>query len=237
MPEQDNRPAVYLEGNTVIYRASALGHCLRMLWAARSGMDARPFPKPIQQAMDEGTELESTILNILHEQYHWGFAYSGQQFQIELNCGAWNGKTLIVRGKMDEIRDDGLPVDVKAFSQSSVDRHIPDYYLWQQSVYTYGMGVDRYYMPIYNKDTGKMVERTLAPMIPKYTREQIRDRVLAVEEAFQSGTMPNDCPAEYGCQYYYLHDQKVIDELPDDAKVLLVARINLSRKIATIRSG
>lgn len=233
---QDNRPAVYLEGDTVVYRASALGHCLRSLWAARNAMDAKPFPKAIQDAMDEGTELESHILNLLYEEHHWGFARDGQQFQVELVVGAWNGKTLIVRGKMDERRDDGYPVDVKAVSESFFTHPIPDYYLWQQSVYAIGLGKDRYYMPIYNKDTEKLWDPSLVALVPKYNREQIRDRVLQVEEAFYENKMP-DCTNEYGCPYYYLHEQKPTDVLPEPAVLLVRARIKLSEKIKTLEAA
>lgn len=240
----DDRPAVYLEGNTVIYRASALGHCLRSLWAARSNMPRKPVPDVIKKAMDEGTDLESHILNLLHDKHNFGFG-DGQQFVVELNVGAWNGKTLIVRGAMDEKGyrfldgDDpiavDLPVDVKAFSQSGVDDYVlhglKDYYEWQQSVYAHGYGTSQFYCPIYNKDTGLMVPDSLFPRKPKYSREQIRDRVLLVEELFSAGTIPTDCPADYACQYPYIHDGKETDLLPHLVVPMVAARLRLSEKI------
>lgn len=252
MPEQDNRPAVYLEGNTAIYRASAIGHCFRMLWAARSGMDARPIPATIKKAMDEGTELEPTILNMLFEDHNFTFGYQGQQFQIELDVGTFNGVRVVVRGKCDEIgypldkqmvMQGALTIDVKAFRQALVDEYrtkgilgLPRY-AWQQSTYAVGYGKTHFYMPIYNKDTGKIEEWSLEPIPAPYTFEQIRERVMTVEEAISEGKMPEVCLNEFGCQYYYLHDQKVVDELPENAKVLLVARINLSRKIKTFEAA
>ena len=249
MPEQDNRPAVYLEGNTAIYRASATGHCLRMLWAARNGMDARPIPDTIMKAMDEGTALESHILNLLFEQYHFDYGYQGQdQFQVELDLGTFNGIRVISRGKVDEIgcplalkqQIGDLTIDVKAFGQRLVDEYrtkgilsLPRY-AWQQSIYAIGYGKTHFYMPIYNKDTQQIEEWSLLPIPAPYTYEQIRDRIMTVEEEVANNHMPDNCPAEYGCQYYYLHDQKVVDELPNDAVVLLTARINLSRKIDTL---
>lgn len=249
MPEQDNRPAVYLEGNTAIYRASATGHCLRMLWAARSGMDARPIPGTIQKAMDQGTALESHILNILFEEYHFDFGYQGQdQFQVELDLGTFNGIRVVARGKVDEIgcplalkqQIGDLTIDVKAFGQKLVDEYrtkgilgLPRY-AWQQSVYTHGFGKTHFYMPIFNKATEKIEPWSLQPIPVPYTYEQIRDRIMTVEEAFHEGKMIEECPAEYGCQYYYLHDQKTVDEIPEDVKLLLVARINLDKKITTL---
>jgi hypothetical protein len=240
----DNRPAVYLEGNTVIYRASALGHCARSLWAARNNMERRSIPDPILKAMNEGTDLEPHILNLLYEDHGFTFG-DGQQFQVELNVGAWNGYTLIVRGKMDERGNRYgvtimLPIDVKAFAQSTVDefrskgfKAFP-HYAFQQSVYAHGLDAPAFIMPIYNKDTGKIEEWSLGPIPPIYTRDQIRDRVMEVEEAFHSGTMPDNCPGDYGCQYWYLHDGKDTDDLPDDVVPLIRTRIKLSEKIKTL---
>lgn len=252
MPEQDNRPAVYLEGNTAIYRASAMGHCVRMLWAARSGMDARPIPEKIKKAMDEGTELEPIILNMLYEDHDFTYGYQGQgsQFQIELDVGTFNGIRCVIRGKVDEIGHQlsnplhgDLTIDVKAFKQPLVDEYhtkgimgIPRY-AWQQTAYGIGYGKQHFLMPIYNKDTEKIEEWSLEPVPVPLTFEHLRNRVMEVEEAIADGKMPEECPAEFGCQYYYLHDQKVVDELPEDAKVMLVARINLSRKIDTLTSA
>lgn len=248
MPTQDNRPAVYLEGNTAIYRASATGHCTRMLWAARSGMEARPIPDTIMKAMDEGTALEAHILNLLYEEYHFDFGYQGQeQFQVELDLGTFNSIRVVARGKVDEIgcplalksTVGDLTIDVKAFGQQLVNEYhtkgilgLPRY-AWQQSVYARGYGKDHFYMPIFNKATEKLEPWSLQPIPAPYTFEQIRERIMTVEEAFYNSTMIEECPAEYGCQYYYLHDQKTIDTLPEEAKVLLIARINLSQKIDT----
>ena len=205
-----------------------------MLWAARSGLEPKPFPKVIQDAMDEGTALESSILEQLYTDHGFSFDYGGQQFQVELILGAWNGKTLIVRGKMDE-KAFGRPVDVKALSQSTIDSFqssaLLKHYEWQQSVYCLGMGADMYYMPIYNKDTERIEPWSVAPRTPRYSREEIRDRVMQVEEWHEKGTMPDECPAEWGCQYYYLHDYQEREELPVAVHQMLRARIALARKV------
>jgi hypothetical protein len=250
MPEQDNRPAVYLEGNTAIYRASALGHCLRMLWAARNNMDRRPIPKRIQEAMDEGTDMEAMILNDLYENHDFTYGYQGQQFVIELDVGTFNGIRCIVRGKVDEIGrpasnplNGDLTIDVKKFGKTLMAEYrakgimgIPRY-AWQQSAYAIGYGKQHFYMPVWDKENNEIPEWTLAPIPAPITFEQIRDRVMTVEEYFANGTMPEECPAEYSCQYYYLHDQKTVDHLPDDAKVLLTGRLNIDKKIATLSNA
>jgi hypothetical protein len=245
---QDNRPAVYTEGQHVIYRASAIGHCLRQLWAARNNMDRQPIPKAIQQGMDEGTNLEPVILNLLYEKHGFSFSpdYQGQQFQVELNLGAWNGWTMIVRGKVDEvgyqpgIQNLVLPIDVKAFTEIDVERYrtkgilVFPRYAWQQSVYGHALGVDHFYMPIFHKGTWEVMPWSLAPVPVPFTVEQIRDRVLQVEEAFHDNKMPETCPADYACPYPYLHEQKPIDNLPDNMVQMVQARIKLSNRITTL---
>ena len=92
-------------------------------------------------------------------------------------------------------------------------------------------------MPIYNKSTEKIEEWTLDPIPPLFTRDQIRDRVLEVEEAFASGTMPEQCPADYACQYPYLHDARNVDTISDKLIPLVRTRIKLSEKIKTLDSA
>jgi hypothetical protein len=249
----DNRPAVYLEDERVIYRASALGHCLRALWAARNNMERRPLPQVVQQGMDEGTNLEPIILDLLFEKYGFTFA-DGSQSQVELNVGAWNGKTLIVRGKLDEIGcryDDSLsresqqhrPIDVKALPQDAVEKYrtrglmaFPAY-AWQQSVYAHGYGSDSFYMPIFHKGTWEIEEWTLEPIAPPYTVDQIRDRVLQVEEAYADNVMPEECDGDFGCPYFYLHEQKPVDELPEESVLLVSARIKLGKRETILKNA
>jgi hypothetical protein len=237
----DNRPAVYVEENNVIYRASAIGGCLKALWAARSGLDRQPLPQVVQQGMDEGTALEPVILNLLYEDHGFTFGYQGQQFQVELNLGAWNGKTLIVRGAFDEIGAPAgqphRPIDVKALGEDDVRAlrikgiTSKPRYAWQQSVYAHGYGAPAVYMPIFHKGTWKIESWSLQPIPPAYTVDQIRDRVLQVEEAFAEGKMPDQCPADYGCAYPFLHDQNISNELEEAPALLARASIKFAKRI------
>jgi len=169
------------------------------------------------------------------------------QFQVELNIGAWNGKTLIVRGKVDEIgstdQKNFYTIDVKAFSQSTIDDFRSGgftafpHYAWQQSAYAIAFNENFFYMPIYNKDTGKIEEWSLDLQKPLFTRDQIRDRVLSIEEAYEQNTIPQ-CTADYGCQYYYLHDEKEPPAtLPGECLSLCSARIVLSEKIKKLEES
>lgn len=240
----DNRPSVYLEGeSTVVYRASALGRCLRSLWAARSGMDRMPVPEIVQRGMDEGTALEPVILDILYSKHDFTYGFQGQQFVVELNVGAWNGKTLIVRGAVDEIGKPSTaqytprPIDVKALPESDVkDLHnhgisAKPGYEWQLSVYDLGYDGGGVLMPIFHKGTWEIEPWSLELRHATKTLDQIRDRVLQVEEAFHSGTMPEDCDGNFACQYPYLHDQTVVEQLPEQPALIARARIWISQRI------
>lgn len=249
MPVQDNRPAVYLEGNNVIYRASALGGCIRALWAARTGHERTAIPQVVKRGMDEGTDLEPVILNLLFEKYNWTFA-DGSQSVLEMNVGAFNGKTLWVRGAVDEIgcpadpmvvgnsMQKHKPVDVKAFTNDDVEKYrdkgfaaFPRY-AWQQSFYGLAYGTDSFYMPVFNKGTWAMEEWTLAPHGILFTRDQIAARVLEVEEHAMNGTMPDKCDGNFACVYPYLHDQPAEkDTIPEAALPLARTSIILRQKI------
>lgn len=251
---QDNRPAVYLEGNTVVYRASALGGCQRALWAARNAMDRLPIPDVVKRGMDEGTALEPTILNLLYDKYDWTFADGGKQYIVEMVVGEYNGLTLMVRGKVDDIgcpaipnlpnsQQNHRPIDVKAFTNDDVEKYrkhgfaaFPRYGI-QQSIYCIGYEADMFYMPIFNKGTWQIEEFSLAPQRPPYTRADIAERVLAVEIAFATGNMPESCPADYACQYPYLHEGKQKDELPVAAQGLAHARIIIATKVKALEAS
>jgi hypothetical protein len=187
--------------------------------------------------MDEGTALEPTILRILSEHHDIRFEPDSSQRQVELNLGEWSSKTIIVRGKVDAVLNGGFPVDVKAFTQDQIDQGIPDYYEWQQSVYALGMNREIYMMPIFNKSTWQIEEWSLDPRAAKYPLSSIRRRVFQVEGAFETGIMPNDCLADFACQYPYLHDAKLPDQLPNNTVEIARARIKLSEKIRTFEQA
>lgn len=207
-------------------------------------MDRRPIPDVIKKAMDEGTDMERMILDLLYTDHDFTFGYQGQQFGIELDCGTYNGIRCIVRGAVDEIghqadNPPARPIDVKKFGKTLVQEYMTrgimgvgeGRYAWQQSAYAHGYGSPDFIMPVYDKVTGKIIPKSLEPIMAPISFEQIRERVMTIEEYAADGKMPDDCSGDYACQYPYLHDQKAVDHLPDDAKALLIARINLDRKI------
>jgi hypothetical protein len=233
----DNSPGVYVKDGVTYYRASELGHCIRRLWAWRSGLDPQPYPQKIQRAMDKGTELEPVILNLLYDEHGFNFADGGFQKEVLLPIT----DTIIIIGHVDQEgapeNKPALPIDVKAFSQSLVNDirnkgivSIP-HYAWQQSVYALASGHKLFYMPIFNKDTGKLEEWSLKPMQAPYDELDMLKRIRSVEEAFANNDMP-DCSNEYGCPFYYLHDTPLpTDIIPTSAIPLIRVRIAINNKI------
>jgi hypothetical protein len=245
----DDRPGVYESDGTIYYRASELGHCVRRLWAWRSGLERRPFPEKIQAAMDVGSDLEQTILNDLFDNYNFTFADGGFQKEVILKVT----DNIVVIGHIDQegcqympdatfVRDSAnRSIDVKAFGQKLVSEYHTkgitalEHYAWQQSVYALALGHRTFYMPIYNKDTKEIEPWSLEPVIAPYDELDIYRRIKIVEQAYEKNEMP-DCTNEYGCPFFYLHDTpKEKDSLPDPAIPFVRARIAITNKIRALQ--
>lgn len=247
----DNRPAVYTEGDTVFYRASALGGCLRALFAARSNMERMPIPSVIQAGMDEGTNLEPTILDLLRDRHGWYLTDRHPstppdgQYVVTLTVS----DNIIVRGALDGVgRPPGEPasfgpIDVKAFTPEQCSLfHNKGFdafprYAWQQSVYAYGYIHSHldltpiFYMPIFNKGTWQIEPWSLVPYKPMFTLADIARRIATVEQYFARAELPPNCPQDYACQYPYLHDGPSKTAIPDNLTLIAQGRIKLSNKI------
>lgn len=218
-------PAVQVLPDRINYRASSLGTCLRRLYAARTGHDAKPPPPSLQAKFDEGHELEPVILKMLEDD---GWALEGFQQKVELHVGInHEDKQLYMVGHVDALgtplgANHFLPVDVKAFAQSTFDKFFGEgiaafpHYAWQQSAYCHGLGVDEFLLPIYNKDTKEL---RIFLGTPTITYDDIVDRIFAIEQMAERGDNITTiaCTADWGCPYSYLHDDKPIDALPDTA--------------------
>jgi hypothetical protein len=200
--------------------------------------------------MDEGTALEPTILDILLNVHDFHFVEDSRQHKIEINCGAFNNKTLWVRGAVDAIVWGGgnarqIPVDVKAFTNDDAELfHNRQFdhpgfrrYAYQQSAYAIGCNTDHFIMPIFNKGTWQVERWSLVPHRIVVSREEIIQRVLDIEQAYSDLKMPQECPSDFGCPYPYLHDSSPREDVPEAAQRLVDARISLSQKIRTLEAA
>jgi hypothetical protein len=233
-------PAVQLSDNCIIYRASALGSCIRRMVAARRGFDPKPPPAKLQAAFDEGHALEPVILNLLAER---GWDLKNPQAEVEFGVGTNpQGQRLIVRGHVDAMGRPPtggmwMPVDAKAFAQSTYDNFFATginafpHYSWQQSVYAHATYSRSFCLPIFNKDDGQLNVKVFHT-IPHSIRD-IKDRIDTIENlaTSQADFSSITCPASWGCPYDYLHDHKPVETLPNELTQLVKNYIAVKRRI------
>jgi hypothetical protein len=237
-------PTVAVSDGKVLYRASALGGCKRRLLAARLGYDPKPPPARLQQAFARGHELEPTILALLETNYGWTLESGSNQASMELHLGSGpDGRELYVVGHVDALGTPPggthyMPVDAKAFAQSTMDSFLADgilafpHYAWQQSAYCEGFGVNKFCLPLYNKDTKQLTVKVYETH--PYSYDDIQARVYEIEElaAAHYDITTVQCDASWGCPYDYLHDVKTPDQLPEALTALVNNYLLASRKAA-----
>ena len=89
-----DEPAVYLEDGRWVYRASAVGGCVRALYLARTGIRAQSPPPFVQRIYDAGNRGEERVLTMLAQQ---GWTVGDCQKRVELNVG----NAAMIRGHVD----------------------------------------------------------------------------------------------------------------------------------------
>lgn len=237
----DDRPSVYLEGNRTVFRASALGGCLRALVAARLGYDPLPFDEASELRMAEGNLHEAAILEHLRQE---GWIIVDEQEEVELVVG----DRLVIRGHIDavggqELKGAARVVEVKAMGDGPCKEFLANgfdtnrRYATQLSVYMAALDLPALFV-VKNRNSGQIhVLEVDAMPIPI---AQIKARVARIEAIARTGDFPDcDTTSLWGCPFRYLHDQK---ELPgptgtgavDDTEVdALAAAYDRARTLAT----
>lgn len=224
----DNRPPVYIEGDNLIIRASAIGHpCLWELIAAGQGEPMAPVPNVLRRAFDEGNLLEPVIIRRLERDY--GFRFESHQSEGEL----WLGKGVAVRYHSDGVArvqtdawhlSDRMVVEVKALSDALwqiARRHtvggVMDEYNWQLSVMMEGEGLPGLWVA-YNKglppdengnrpdcpDAGKLLIQTVTDTPVSMTEIQLKASLImegVYGEPIISSDRECDTPDHWPCRY------------------------------------
>lgn len=238
----DDRPSVYVEGDRVVYRASAVGGCLRALVACRLGYDPLPFDDNSELRMAEGVLHEPAVLERLEGD---GWVVVDQQREVELVIG----DRIVIRGHIDGAGgrgpdDAARVVEVKAMGQNPYNDWLANgfagnrRYAIQLSVYMAALGLPGL-MVVKNRNTGHVhLTEVDEPPIPI---PQIKARVARVEAIARTGELP-DCDATslWNCPFRYLHDQKDLTStvVVDDAEVdALAAAYDHARVLATQADG
>lgn len=138
----DNRPSVYLDGDVLVVRASALGTCAWELIAQLQGQEPLPWPDRMLRAFKEGHDGEAGVLAKL-EKLGWIL----NPFWAQRECDLTVGSGRLVRCHPDSA---GYPatqpttahlIEVKRLHDSTcsnIQRHgikaLSDGYKWQISV-------------------------------------------------------------------------------------------------------
>lgn len=225
---------MYLEGDRIVFRASALGGCIRALVAARLGYDPLPFDEAAELRMGEGNLHEPVIVEWLKTD---GWTVVDQQKLVELTVGG----TLVIRGHIDGVggrgaNDPARLVEIKAMGEEPFKRWVADRfasndrYAWQVSTYMHALDLPGLFV-VKNRNTGAVdlfeVDEAPIPLA------KIKARVAQVEAIARRGEFP-DCDTAYlwNCPYRFLHDQKErpgITEVDDDEVDALAAAYDRAR--------
>lgn len=233
----DDRSSVYIEGDRTVFRASALGGCLRALVAARLGYSPLPFDDASELRMGEGNLHEPAILSWLETEHGWCVGRRQEELEVVV------GDRLLIRCHPDGVASRGgesRVVEAKAMGADPYKRWIAegwpgfDRYAWQVSVEMLSSGLPGLFV-VKNRNTGEHDITGVDEMpIPA---ARIKARVAQVEAIARRGDFP-DCDTAYlwNCPYRFLHDQR---ELPftgtvDDTEVdALAGAYDRARTLAT----
>lgn len=232
----DNRPARYEEHGNIIYRASAVGGCIRSMVAMARGITPRPHPEWFQEVLDEGTRSEARILELAGDKHSYGTngapqgividGTTGAQREVELLIGHIDGKNIIVRGHTDGIglmpgMGEQYVVEAKKFRPSTFDKAskagavYTDYYSWQLSIYMLATGLNGLWVAgRYDRDFDTVNKvRCHVYTRPIIDLATIKQKVAKVERLINEGYGPDEveCVGNYPCGFWFLHDTKDTD--------------------------
>lgn len=219
------------EGHVVV-RASALGKCVRALWASLEGIDPVDTPEYLSRAAEEGNLHEEHIRTKLAHDH--GRKIYGDQTELKL----WIiPRKLVVIGHTDgfmepkrfvESHNDipsGLPdlIEIKTMSRAVFDKWMAKgwdsnpSYAWQISAYMLAArwpeGIKGTVYAAKRRDDGLIDERYLTE--PPISLKEIRAKMIALYKHWKLGEMPPcDIPESnrWGCPVFFLHDEDVVPE-------------------------
>lgn len=160
---------VYLDGDTIVYRASSLFSCLRSMVAARCGESHMGPHANIRAAMDASSGLEEVLLRRTAAELHGDLIWEQKEVELKIHISPVElpvtevklseSPLVIVRGHIDAMYQDGDEIiEAKAlgdklfglfedgYNAEGVLRAlynmgpIGDKYRWQLAVYGYATG-------------------------------------------------------------------------------------------------
>ena len=218
-----DEPAVYLEDGRWVYRASAVGGCVRALYLARTGIRAQSPPPFVQRIYDAGNRGEERVLTMLAQQ---GWTVGDCQKRVELNVG----NAAMIRGHVDGAGYRGsepeLLVEIKCLGETYREGWARDkwdafpHYRTQLAAMMYAGGWRRALFVLGQKNSAGDVTGIDIYHIdePPMALADVKRRVMQVEKAAKEGKEPG-CDREQTpfCPYAFIHDE----DLPSEGTVEL----------------
>lgn len=229
-PVGDDRPNRYEENGHVIYRASALGMCMKSLVALGLGNNPEPHPDWLLQKFAEGVAGELVVIGMLRENWRIvdeseGHNYTWHDGQILVEVPV--GTQVTIRGHADalgtcykavvpeygesdwQVGEKRL-IEVKCVSEDYapvVLKNLPYYYLVQVVVYSHYVGFPPM-LVLGVKDEEGQVKYLLSEMLddlPIGIRD-VKMRVMEIEEWIAKGELPPCDHPTWPCQFSWMCD-------------------------------
>lgn len=205
----------------VIYRASAIGGCVKALAAVRMGYDTKPPPQQMLEVFARGHESEDRAINLLMLR---GYEITSKQREVELPIT----DMISVVGHIDGLIDyESSVVEIKSqsqdewdsFNQRGFEARLFPKYRWQFSVYRHALQ-----MPLilvrYNRATAELDIQTVDDSL-LYSVDEIGQRVTQIESIAATMVLPDECPMDYPCPVYYLHPEDEREQLGEEVDALI----------------
>lgn len=214
----DDRPSVYQEDDRWIYRASALGSCVRYLVASALGYEDRRGQKVddlLERSADEGNLHEGAVVRKMEEE---GWEIEGRQDEINVQVIP----KVFIRGHREGIRTRSTTTQLFEIKSMSTKQFTKwqnngfdafERYAYQISSYMEAHpGLDVEYI-VKRREDGFTTYRTIPSVAPPIPFSIIRKKVVIAEKYRRKGELPPcDIANQWGCPVWYLHDEDIGEE-------------------------
>ncbi len=233
----EQKPIAYLEGETLVFRASGLGNSVRALTLALRGYEPSPPPPALQRAFDAGNRLEDQLLERAEYVLGQQVAHRQEQFTLPIDDdvairGHIDGRTVAPQGQGWLVEAKALgPELFDSFSRNELFERMPGYayQVWAQMVAYH----DRLLYIVGPKKDGKVTNLEIVQKVytvPPPVALEVQAKLAAVREHYRRGTLPEACDCKGWCPYSYLHpavdtDDDLATELQDLATTYTEAKI------------
>jgi len=203
----------------IAVRASAIGKCVRALWAALAGIESAAPSEVIERAFAEGHLHEKAVRDQIEATEDTRVVDDQREVELWVIPGK-----LVVVGHIDGIVENTRRLlEIKAMSSRAFADWVKkrfDYrpeYAWQISVYMLALeneieGVD---YRVKRRDDGLLDVWTFEE--PPVSLKEIKLKAIRVLQAHKQGIMPPcDIAQDWFCPFFFLHDEAEDDDVDAD---------------------